>query len=82
MPDVAMDGSGNAVAVWEQFDGSLNNILANRYSGAWIAAGLIETGNAGLAANARVAVNAGGRAVAVWEQYDGTRMSIYANRYN
>jgi hypothetical protein len=28
--DVAIDGDGNAIAVWHQFDGSSNSIYANR----------------------------------------------------
>ena len=28
---IAIDASGNALAVWHQFDGTRTNILANRY---------------------------------------------------
>jgi hypothetical protein len=79
---VAMDGSGNAVAVWTQSDGTRNNVWANRYtlSGGWGTATLIETNDAGSASNAQVAMDGSGNAVAVWEQYDGTRSNIWANR--
>jgi hypothetical protein len=30
-PQVAVDSAGNAVAVWEQHDGTRNNIWSNRY---------------------------------------------------
>ena len=30
-PQVAVDESGNAIAVWKQFDGTRSNIWANRY---------------------------------------------------
>ncbi len=82
-PAVAMDGSGNAVAVWEQSDGIRSNIWSNRCnaSGAWGIAEPIETDNAGPAFSARVAVDNGGNAVAVWTQFDGTRNNIWANRY-
>ena len=30
-PQVAFDNSGNAIAVWQQFDGTLDNIWANRF---------------------------------------------------
>jgi len=30
-PQIAVDGSGNAIAVWQQFDGTRNNIWANRF---------------------------------------------------
>ena len=82
-PQVAMDGSGNAVAVWYQSDGTRNNIWANRYtpSGGWGTAALIETDNAGDAYDPQVAMDGSGNAVAVWRQYDGTRFNIWANRY-
>jgi len=31
LPRVAMDANGNAIAVWVQFDGTRNNVWANRY---------------------------------------------------
>jgi hypothetical protein len=30
-PQIAFDANGNALAVWEQFDGTRYNIWANRY---------------------------------------------------
>ena len=44
-PQVAVDGSGNAVAVWEQYDGTRYNIWSNRYvvGAGWGDAELIET---------------------------------------
>lgn len=47
-PQVSVDASGNAVAVWTQFDGTNNNIWANRYvvGTGWGTAQLIETDNA------------------------------------
>ncbi len=82
-PQVAVDGSGDAVAVWEQSDGTRLNIWANRYVAGtgWGVAMLIETDNAGNAASPQVAVGANGDAVAVWHQYDGTRYNIWSNRY-
>jgi hypothetical protein len=46
---VAMDAGGNAIAVWEQSDGTRVNIWANRYAvgGGWGTAQLIETDNSG-----------------------------------
>jgi hypothetical protein len=46
-PQIAMNGSGNAVAVWQQSDGTSLKIWANRYtlSGGWGTAALIETNN-------------------------------------
>ncbi len=82
-PQVSMDASGNAVAVWSQDDGTRFNIRANRYvvGIGWGSGELIETDNAGNATRPQVSVDAGGNAVAVWEQADGTRLNIWANRY-
>ena len=78
-PQVAVDGSGNALAVWEQDD----NIWANYYSSAtktWGTAQLIES-NTGYTESPQVAFDGTGNAIAVWQQYDGTRDNIWANRY-
>ena len=81
-PQVAADGSGNAVAVWRQFDGTYYNIWSNRYVAGtgWSTAQLIET-DTGYAAAPQVAVDGSGNAVAVWYQSDGTRNNIWSNRY-
>ena len=82
-PQVAVDVSGNAVAVWHQYDGTTYNIWSNRYVAGtgWGMAELIETDNAGHAYYPQVAADASGNAVAVWEQHDGTRNNIWSNRY-
>jgi hypothetical protein len=84
-PQVAVNASGNAIAVWQQSDGTRENIWANRYVGAtgtWIGATLIETSNLGDATAAHLAFDTSGNAIAVWQQSDGTRNNIWANRYN
>jgi hypothetical protein len=83
-PQVAVDDSGNAFVVWEQFDGTRFSIYANRYSaqsGTWGTAQLIESDNAGDAEYPQIAVDASGNAFAVWQQYDGTCRNIYVNRF-
>ncbi len=84
-PQIAIDGSGNAIAVWQQFDGTNYSIWANRYTattGAWGTAALIETDNAGSAGNPQIAFDGSGNALAVWQQYDSTLLAnIWANRY-
>ena len=82
-PQIAMDASGNALAVWDQYDGTRYNILANRYQvgTGWGTAVLLETDNAGHAFSPQIAMNASGNAVAVWYQGDGTTNNVYANRY-
>jgi hypothetical protein len=82
-PQVAFDSSGNAIAVWRQYDGTRDNIWANRFNGtSWGMAELIETDNAGSADNPQVAFDSSGNAIAVWRQTDGTRFNIWANRFN
>jgi hypothetical protein len=82
-PKVAVDNSGNAIAVWQQSDGSRDNIWANLYSagGSWGTAELIETDNTAAATTPQVAFDDSGNAIAVWQQSDGTRFNIWANRY-
>lgn len=83
-PQVVMDATGNALAVWFQYDGARYNVWANRYTAGvgWGTAGLIETDDAGSAYGPQIAMNANGDAVAVWYQSDGTRFDIWANRFN
>ena len=82
-PQIAVDGSGNALAVWQQFDGTNNNIWANRFTpaGGWGAPAMIETDNAGNALNPQIAVDGSGNALTVWQQVEGTRDNIWANRF-
>ncbi len=82
-PRIAMDATGNAIAVWNKNDGVRDNIWANRYTAGsgWGAAALIETDNAGDAGGQQIAMNANGNAVAVWHAFDGTRYNMWANQY-
>ncbi len=82
-PQIAMDRNGNAIAVWQQSDGTSVNIVANRFSnGVWNGAELIES-QPGNAINPRIAVNAAGNAVIVWSQFNaaGTTADIWANQF-
>ena len=84
-PQVAVSDAGNAIAVWEQWDGVRFNICSNRYDAAsdsWYGAGLIETDNAGDAYAPQIGFDAYGNAIAVWYQHDGTRENIQANRFD
>ncbi len=82
-PHIAVDTSGNAIAVWHQSDGARMNIRANRYTAGagWGMAELIETGDLGDAGVARVGFDAAGNAHVVWHQSDGVRTSIWAQAY-
>jgi hypothetical protein len=83
MAQIAIDSSGNAIAVWFQSDGTRRNIYANRFNGtSWGTAELIEAGDAGNAEYPQIAFDSSGNAIAVWHQSDGTRVNIYANRFD
>ncbi len=83
-PQIAVDPSGNAIAVWVQNDGTWDNIWANQFNattGAWGTAELIEA-NAGNAGSPQVAVGPSGNAIAVWVQNDEIGNGIFASRYD
>jgi len=83
-PQVGIDANGNVLAVFAQYDGTRNNIMANRYSAAsrtWGTATLVETDNAGDASSPQLAIDPSGNGLAVWYQSDGTRYNVWANRY-
>ena len=82
-PQIAMDSAGNAMAVWDQWDGAAFSIWANRFTpgGGWGTAALIESDNSGPASSAQVAVDDSGSALAVWIQSDGTHDNVWANRF-
>ena len=82
-PQIAFDSNGNALAVWNQYDGTKVSAWANRYitGTGWGNAELIETNNIGNVIAPQIAVDTDGNAMAVWMQYDSTRTNIWANRY-
>lgn len=81
-PVVAVDDSGNAVAVWRQWDGTRSNIRASIYlaGSGWQADQALEAGDDDAVA-VSVGMDDGGNAMAVWTQSDGTRWNVQANRY-
>jgi hypothetical protein len=86
-PDVAVDGTGVAHAVWSQVDADFENIYAASYTpgSGWGAPELIEPPNEdpnedGDATNPRVGVNAAGNAFVVWRQIWDDWGSIWSNR--
>lgn len=88
-PQIAMDGNGNAIAVWAQSAdaNAPSHIWANRFSaasGAWEMATALETAVVGGAVDPRIALDTGGNALVVWSQSDVTltRTDIWANRYS
>jgi len=82
-PQIAVDTRGNALAVWQQSDGTRTNIWSNEYSpiNGWGTAQLVETSD-GDAQAPQIVLDELGTATAVWQQSDGTRFNIWANRYS
>lgn len=80
-PKVAVDPSGNAIAMWVQSNGTVNAVWTNRYMPGvgWGTAQILE--NAGDSELATVAMDGMGNAIAVWNQWDGTRFDIWATQY-
>jgi len=85
-PDIAIDPNGNAIAVWEQGNGTDNDAVARRYVAAtdtWGTPTLLETLEDDVA-YVRIVVDASGNALALWMQaltYNGTP-SIFSTRYD
>ena len=88
-PDVAMDASGNAIAVWQQQDNiSSSFTFANRFSGGtWSTALKISDDTSPFVADTHVRMGAAGNAIAVWYQPDTILNSsdfystVRSNRY-
>jgi hypothetical protein len=80
-PQIAVDASGNALAVWEASGAGVSSatILASRFSaasGSWSAPKPIEAINGG-AQTAQIAFDRSGNALAIWLQDN----AIWTNRY-
>lgn len=82
-PQVAMDGNGNAWAVWYQDSGGVTSIWRNHYDAGtgWGTAQLLETDDSGDARDVRIASDPSGNALAVWYQSDGAVNSIWSSRF-
>lgn len=85
-PQVAMDESGNAMAIWTQRNGPANatsyEIFANRYSsGSWGTAVGIKSDHTQLDLQPRLAMNERGEAAAVWLQSDGQGFNLWFNAF-
>lgn len=85
-PQIAFDSSGNAMAVWQQYDGTHINIWANRFNvnnNRWSNPTLIEAGNVGNASSPQISFDDNGNAMTVWNQSDGgDHNNIWANRFD
>jgi hypothetical protein len=87
LPQIAVNASGNAVVVWEQFGGVISNIRASQFiagTGAgtgWSPAQLLETTDDS-ASTPTVVLAASGHAMAVWSQVVDNTPYILASRFS
>jgi PKD repeat protein len=86
-PQVAMDGSGNAVVVWQKYNPVDDNyvIFAQRWDHAsqqwWPKTYPISTGTPAFdTPNPRIAMSANGDAIAIWQETSQASNGIFANR--
>jgi len=83
-PRVAVDPSGNAIAVWMQTGATGQGIRANRFTPemGWGTAQILETGRVGPAVTPQVGMDADGHAIAVWHQTDLLfRSDVWSKRF-
>lgn len=82
-PEIAINASGNAFAIWYQYDTIRTNIWANRYvaGSGWSGPTLIETNNNSDANSHRIAIDSSGRAIAIWLQSEQSKISLWYNRF-
>src|SRR5690606_40954147 len=80
-PQVAVDAKGNAIAVWQQSDGSSSYIWASRYDieEGWGTATLVDDMSG--VSSLQLGAARSGEAIAVWQQHDGSRYNIRASHY-
>ncbi len=82
-PHVAVDGSGNAVAVWMQNNSEHFTVWANRYAvgTGWGTARRIDRSGADRAWYPTVGADPAGDALAVWSQEGPGGRNLYADRF-
>ena len=83
-PRIVFDGSGAALAVWQEGDGFRTNIWASRYQVGigWGLAQLVETNDDGSAQYPELAMDVDGRGLAIWRHTEQSgRNTIWVNRF-
>ncbi|HKZ64201.1 MAG TPA: hypothetical protein VJ400_07150 [Thermoplasmata archaeon] len=82
---LAVDGQGDAIAAWTEYDASLHgDAWYNRFvAGAgWGAAERLETSDAEWTGVLSLRGNRGGTTFAVWDQLESDRVTLWARRYD
>lgn len=82
IPLVAMDGAGNAIAVWLQAHGARNHVWASRHDGtAWDEPVRLDTSDTATADWPHLAMNDDGAAIVVWQHTEGATRQAWINRF-
>jgi PKD repeat protein len=83
-PRVALDARGDAVAIWNGYDGSVFTVQAatRRANGAWQPAGSLSGTGVSLIPEARVATDPQGDAAVIWSIDNGTTELVQAEGYD
>jgi hypothetical protein len=85
-PQVAMDGGGNVLAVWQmpETGSPATDVWARRFTpaGGWSPSTLLSTGNDFNAGSAQAAMDEDGNALVVWLQGLGLETGVYARRFS
>lgn len=82
-PQIGIDASGVARAIWIQHDGSFERVRSGRLQGgAWDMSSSSIDGGSGDAFDAQIQVFANGSALAVWSQISGGFPRLFHNRFN
>lgn len=82
-PQLAMDATGNALAIWRHHDGSHQNIWANRFvEGTWATPVLLEDDDTGGAFKPKIAMNRQGKAVVVWRQWKSGNNVVMSTHFD
>lgn len=77
-PQVALDNHGNAIAVWEEHDGSKLSVYTNRYiSGSGWGTVVTLDSISGYATDPKVVMDKNGKTIAIWNSSSGA----YVNRF-
>ena len=84
-PQVAMDDNGNAIIVWQGFDGSYYQVFKSEYrNGSWTnPTDITDTVSIGgqHAYAPQVAMDNNGNAIIVWYEFDGSNYQIFKSEY-
>jgi len=78
-----VESGGNVMVAWTQFNGSVSNVWARRFSaGAWGAEIKVETDDSGNVGSLLLVIDGADAITAAWIQSDGSVDSLWVNRFS